>query len=80
MNLNKDFLEQSVILLPPEPYNINTWDEWTNLIKHKTGLKGKNLFMPLRIALTGRDKGPELKYLLPLLNRDLILKKFNIIT
>ena len=36
--------------------------------------------MPLRIALTGRDKGPELKYLLPLLNRDLILKKFNIIT
>jgi len=32
--------------------------------------------MPLRIALTGKDKGPELKYLLPLLNKKIILKKF----
>jgi len=37
------------------------------------------LFKPLRIALTGREKGPELKYLLPLLNRDYILKKLGFI-
>ena len=67
-------------MLPSEPYNIDTWDEWTNLIKEKTGFKGKELFMPLRIALTGKEKGPELKYLLPLLSKEIIFKKFNIIS
>ena len=77
---NSDFLKEAFLLIPDEPYNINTWDEWTSLIKNKTGLKGKELFMPLRKALTGKDKGPELKYLLPLLTKENISKKFNIIT
>lgn len=34
-------------------------------LKQRTGLKGKALFMPLRIALTGRRDGPELAALLP---------------
>ena len=41
----------------------------------KTGLKGKDLFMPLRLILTGKSHGPELKYLLPLFDRDEILQK-----
>ena len=77
---NPDLLREAALLLPKEPFNINTWDEWTLLIKSKTGLKGKDLFMPLRKALTGKEKGPELKYLLPLLTKENILKKFNIIT
>lgn len=77
---NINFLNEAAQLLPDEPFTINTWDEWTLLIKNKTGLKGKNLFMPLRKALTGRDKGPELKYLMPLLTKENIFKKFNIIT
>ena len=36
----------------------------------------KDLFMPLRLALTGKGSGPELKYLIPLLKKDKILKKF----
>ena len=75
-NINKNFLDIAIETLPNEPFNEETWDTWTNLIKNKTGLKGKDLFMPLRIALTGKDKGPELKYLLPLLNKKIILKKF----
>jgi glutamyl-tRNA synthetase len=75
-NIDKNFLDIAIETLPKEPFNEETWDTWTNLIKNKTGLKGKDLFMPLRIALTGKDKGPELKYLLPLLNKKLILKKF----
>ena len=67
-------------MLPNDPYTIDSWDEWTSLIKDKTGKNGKDLFMPLRIALTGKDKGPELKYLLPLISKDNILKKFGIIT
>ena len=77
---NNELLNEAALLLPNEPFNINTWDEWTSLIKIKTGLKGKDLFMPLRKALTGKEKGPELRYLLPLLTKENILKKFNIIT
>ena len=75
-NIDKNFLDIAIETLPKEPFNEETWDTWTNLIKNKTGLKGKELFMPLRIALTGMNKGPELKYLLPLLNKKIILKKF----
>ena len=44
-----------------------TWKEWTDAIKSTTGRKGKDLFMPLRQALTGMDHGPELGDLLPLI-------------
>ena len=45
-------------------------------IKAKTNKSGKDLFMPLRLALTGKETGPELKYLIPLLKKEQILKKF----
>jgi len=38
-------------------------------VKATTGRKGKDLFMPLRLALTGLEHGPELKALLPLIGR-----------
>ena len=72
---SNDFLNEAAELLPDAPYDEKTWDAWTDLIKNKTGKKGKELFMPIRFALTGREKGPELKYLLPLLTKDQILKK-----
>jgi len=46
-------------------------------LKKKTGLKGKNLFMPIRVALTGRMHGPEMVYVIPLLGRELILSRIN---
>ncbi|MBI1205742.1 MAG: glutamate--tRNA ligase [Azospirillum sp.] len=56
-------------LLPPEPWDDATWPLWVNRIKEKSGTKGKALFHPLRLALTGREQGPELKNLLPLIGR-----------
>ncbi|MDP9127279.1 MAG: glutamate--tRNA ligase [Pseudomonadota bacterium] len=53
--------------LPSSPWTENTWTQWTNAIKARTGRKGKELFMPLRLALTGLEHGPELKVLLPLI-------------
>ena len=38
-------------------------------LKNTTGLKGKSLFMPLRLAITGREQGPELVRAIPLLQR-----------
>ena len=64
------FLAQAAELLPPEPWDQSTWGAWTNAVKAATGVKGRGLFHPLRLALTGRETGPELKTLLPLIGRD----------
>ncbi|MCB1519977.1 MAG: glutamate--tRNA ligase [Hyphomicrobiaceae bacterium] len=62
-------LAQAAELLPPEPWDSETWPQWTRAVREKTGAKGRQLFHPLRLALTGRDAGPELKMLLPLIGR-----------
>ena len=60
---------EAAALLPPEPWDENTWSTWSSAAKQATGAKGKALFAPLRLALTGREHGPELKLLLPLIGR-----------
>jgi len=62
-----DFIKAAAEVLPPAPWDENSWPAWTNAVKAKTGRKGKELFMPLRQALTGADHGPEMKLLLPLI-------------
>ncbi|WP_417515003.1 glutamate--tRNA ligase [Minwuia sp.] len=54
-------------LLPDDPLTEESWPAWTGAIKDATGRKGRQLFMPLRQALTGLDHGPEMKKLLPLI-------------
>ncbi|HEY2886042.1 MAG TPA: glutamate--tRNA ligase [Rhizomicrobium sp.] len=56
-------------LLPNEPWDENTWAALTKPVGEATGMKGRALFHPLRLALTGRGDGPELKKLLPLIGR-----------
>jgi glutamyl/glutaminyl-tRNA synthetase len=62
-------------LLPAEPWDTTTWKAWTDAVKTATGRKGKPLFMPLRLALTGLDHGPELAQLLPLIGRERALER-----
>jgi glutamyl-tRNA synthetase len=62
--------EQAAGLLPPEPWDESTWERWAADVKQATGIKGKALFQPLRLALTAREHGPELKLLLPLIGRE----------
>ena len=66
---------QAAALLPPEPWDGTTWERWADDIKQATGAKGKALFQPLRLALTGRAHGPELKVLLPLIGRERALRR-----
>ncbi|WP_338723019.1 glutamate--tRNA ligase [Devosia sp. XK-2] len=72
---DREFLALAKALLPPEPWDDTTWSHWTNALKASTGRKGKALFMPLRLALTGRHDGPELKSLLVLLGRKACLDR-----
>lgn len=61
------FVMEAFTLLPAEPWDKQTWKAWTDAVKATTGRKGKTLFMPLRIALTGQAHGPELADLLVLI-------------
>ena len=51
------------------PVTPETFKLWMNEIKAETGVKGKDLFHPIRIALTGSHSGPEFDKLLPVLER-----------
>ncbi|WP_267425585.1 glutamate--tRNA ligase [Methylobacterium sp. GC_Met_2] len=61
--------------LPPEPFGPETWKAWTTEIRTRTGAKGKGLFMPLRLALTGLEHGPDLSGLLPLIGRERAMRR-----
>jgi glutamyl-tRNA synthetase len=66
---DRDFITAASAALPPDPWDHTTWKTWTEALKASSGRKGKQLFMPLRLALTGLDHGPELAALLPLIAR-----------
>jgi glutamyl-tRNA synthetase len=53
----------------PAEIGQETWKSWTAAIAAATGVKGKPLFLPLRLALTGEEHGPEMAALLPLMGR-----------
>jgi glutamyl-tRNA synthetase len=72
---DRGFINEAAGLLPPSPWDGATWKTWTDAIKAATGRKGKGLFMPLRLALTGLDHGPELAQLLPLIGREKALER-----
>lgn len=72
---DREFVTAAKDALPTGDITPETWSAWTNALKEKTGRKGKGLFMPLRLALTGMEHGPEMAPLLPLIGRDKILKR-----
>ena len=51
-------------------WNEETWRTLTTELKASTGRKGRDLFHPLRLALTGRDSGPEMAGLLARMGKD----------
>jgi glutamyl-tRNA synthetase len=61
------FIAEAAALLPEGPFDGDTWGRWTAKLREASGRKGRALFMPLRLALTGRDHGPEMHNLLPLI-------------
>jgi glutamyl-tRNA synthetase len=72
---DRSFVSEAAKSLPPEPWDSNTWRTWTDALKLASGRKGKQLFMPLRLALTGLDHGPELAALLPLIGRERVIPR-----
>ena len=79
INVNNDidyeYLNIAQDFLPNEPWNTETWDQWILKIKEKTQRKGKDLFMPIRLALTGKTKGPELNKLILLMGYNKVMER-----
>ena len=65
-----EFLDQAAGIASELSWSDGTWKELTATLKAETGRKGKALFLPLRQALTGRDHGPEMAALLPLIGKE----------
>lgn len=80
-NLRNDIIKSEKLFFDialknlPQTINVDTWSKWTKNISVQSGKKGKDLYMILRLALTGMNKGPEMNLLLPLIDRDLIIKR-----
>lgn len=72
------FLELARQTLPAEPWDETTWSSWTKALANQSGRRGKALFMPIRMALTGRRSGPELALLLPLIGRPNTLARLSV--
>ena len=65
--LDSEFMRIAEKLLPEEPWDETAWEKWVSKIKERTKKTGKDLFLPLRRAITGKSNGPELNKLIILI-------------
>jgi glutamyl-tRNA synthetase len=72
-----EFLKIARECLPKITNAEDSWQNWLKNIKQKSNRKGKDLFIPIRFALTGKDHGPELKNLLMMIDRKEILERLS---
>ena len=71
------YVAQALDMLPAEPWTEETWSEWTGKLKEATGRKGKELFMPLRQALTGMSHGPEMPLMMTLIGPEKVKNRLS---
>jgi len=71
------FAAEAQAVLAGLPWTDTVWQALTSALKEQTGRKGKALFLPLRLALTGREHGPDMAALLPLIGREAALDRLN---
>ena len=72
---DKDFLQLVAKLIPQDTKDINCWPTWLKDIKNHSKRQGQDLFMPIRLALSGQNKGPELTNLINLIEKEEIIKR-----
>lgn len=68
------YLQEAAELFPEE-LSEESYRKWIQKLSGKTGRKGPDLYMPIRLALTGMEHGPQLYSLLSILGRDEVLKR-----
>jgi glutamyl-tRNA synthetase len=66
---DRDYLRAAAEAAQAIEWGDDPWHALTGLLKEQSGRKGRTLFLPLRVALTGQEHGPDMKALLPLIGR-----------
>ena len=74
---DQDFKKLALQTLPKDRFDKNTWSVWTNSLMKESGKKGKELFKPLRLCLTGQSNGPEMANLVLMMGKDKIKERLN---
>lgn len=72
---DENFLNTALETLPEGNFDKNTWTNWTSILMKETGRKGKELYNPIRMSLTGQNKGPEMATLVFLMGREKVLER-----
>ncbi|MBX3563015.1 MAG: glutamate--tRNA ligase [Sphingomonas sp.] len=72
---DRAFLDEAAKAAAGIDWSAEPWAQLTGALKEATGRKGRTLFLPLRLALTGRDHGPDMAALLPLIGKDRALER-----
>ena len=72
---DKAFLADAARLARDIDWQDDPWHALTAALKDATGRKGRALFLPLRLALTGREHGPDMAALLPLIGMQPSLRR-----
>lgn len=66
---------EQVTAHPREDFTADEFLKMQDEVKAKAGVKGKNLFMPIRVAVIGKPHGTELKTLVPLMKKASLMKR-----
>ena len=74
---SEEFTNLALKTLPKKDFDKNTWTTWTSLIMKESGRKGKDLFKPLRLCLTGQNNGPEMANLVFIMGRDKVIERLS---
>ncbi len=69
------YLAEAAVIAGAIEWSADPWHQLTEQLKNSTNRKGKALFLPLRRTLTGRDHGPDMATLLPLIGRERAIER-----
>jgi glutamyl-tRNA synthetase len=72
---DENFINTAIETLPEGNFDKNTWTTWTSVLMKETGRKGKELYNPMRMCLTGQNKGPEMATLVFLMGKEKVLER-----
>ena len=72
---DKPMLRQAAEIAAAIDWAGEPWRQLTDAVKASSGRKGRALFHPLRLALTGFDSGPEMAALLPIIGRERAIQR-----
>ncbi|HEU4498248.1 MAG TPA: glutamate--tRNA ligase [Sphingomicrobium sp.] len=74
---DKPLLEEAARVAEGVDWSDDPWHALTDRLKTSTGRKGRALFRPLRLAITGRESGPEMAPLIKLIGKERVLERLS---